>query len=145
MNDTNTKTISRRGQVTKETEDKELRTFINSESFEKDPLKQEKRKLFWSLSGILVKITNDESDTFAPTDRYGFTKRNQTTCTEDRHLSNQGKFSGMKLNMNQTEDNQNGEKSVGFDGIWYSNQEHEVHITRHNSTLSITSTENSDE
>lgn len=145
MNDTNTKSISRRGQVTKETEDKELRTFINSESFEKDPLKQEKRKLFWSLSGILVKITNDESDTFAPTDRYGFTKRNQTTCTEDRHLSNQGEFSGMKLNMNQTEDNQNGEKSVGFDGIWYSNQEHEVHITRHNSTPSITSTENSDE
>lgn len=122
VNNTNTTNSSRRRQVTKETEDKELRTnFINSESFEKDPLKQEKRKLFWSLSGSVVKKTNDESKTFAPTDRYGFTKRNQTTCTENRHLSNQGEFSGMKLNMNQTEDNQNGEKSVGFDGIWYSN------------------------
>lgn len=107
-----------------------------------DPLKQEKRKLFWSLSGILVKTDNDESDTFAPTDRHGFTKTNQTTYTEDKHLSNQGEFSVLKLTMNQTEDNQNGEKSVGFEGIRYSNQEHEVHTTRHNKT---NSTENSDE
>lgn len=142
MNDTNTKTISRRGHVNKDTDDKELRTFINSESFEKDPLKQEKRKLFWSLSGILVKTDNDESDTFAPTDRHGFTKTNQTTYTEDKHLSSQGEFSVLKLTMNQTEDNQNGEKSVGFEGIRYSNQEHEVHTTRHNKT---NSTENSDE
>lgn len=98
--------------------------------------------MFWSLSGILVKRYNDESDTSAPTDTHGFTKKNQTTCTEDRHLSNQGELSVMKLNMNQTEDNQNGEKSVGFDGIWYSNQEHEVHTTRYNKT---NSTENSDE
>lgn len=143
LNDTNTTNISLRGQVNKETDDKELRTnFINSEFFEKDPLNQEKRKLFWSLSGILVKRYNDESDTSAPTDTHGFTKKNQTTCTEDRHLSNQGELSVMKLNMNQTEDNQNGEKSVGFDGIWYSNQEHEVHTTRYNKT---NSTENSDE
>lgn len=143
LNDTNTTNISLRGQVNKETDDKELRTnFINSEFFEKDPLNQEKRKLFWSLSGILVKRYNDENDTSAPTDRHGFTKKNQTICTEDRHLSNQGELSVMKLNMNQTEDNQNGEKSVGFDGIWYSNQEHEVHTTRHNKT---NSTENSDE
>lgn len=146
MNDTNTKNISRRGQVNKDTDDKELRTnFIISESFEKDPLKQEKRKLLWSLSGSVVEKTNDESNTFAPTDRYEFTERNQTTCTENRHLSNQGEFSVMKLNTNQTEDNQNAEKSVGFDGIWYSNQEHKVNTTRHNSTQSITSTENSDE
>lgn len=126
MNDTNPKNISRRGQVNKETYDKDLRTnFINSEFFEMDPLNQEKRKLFWSLSGILVKTYNDESDTSAPTDRHD--------------------FSVTKLAMNQTEDNQNGEKSVGFDGIWYSNQEDEVHTTRHNSTPSITSTENSDE
>lgn len=143
LNDTNTTNISLRGQVNKETDDKELRTnFINSEFFEKDPLNQEKRKLFWSLSGILVKRYNDEYDTSAPTDRHGFTKKNQTICTEDRHLSNQGELSVMKLNMNQTEDNQNGEKSFGFDGIWYSNQEHEVHTTRHNKT---NSTENSDE
>lgn len=142
VNDTNTKTISRRGQVNKDTDDKELRTFINSESFEKDPLKEEKRKLFWSLSGILVKTNKDESDTFAPTDRHEFTKTNQTTYTEDKHLSNQGEFSVLKLTMNQTEDNQNGEKSVGFEGIRYSNQEHEVHTTRHNKT---NSTENSDE
>lgn len=143
LNDTNTTNISLRGQVNKETDDKELRTnFINSEFFEKDPLNQEKRKLFWSLSGILVKRYNDENDTSAPTDRHGFTKKNQTICTEDRHLSNQGELSVMKLNMNQTEDNQNGEKSFGFDGIWYSNQEHEVHTTRHNKT---NSTENSDE
>lgn len=146
VNDTNTKNISRRGQVNKDTDDKELRTnFIISESFEKDPLKQEKRKLLWSLSGSVVEKTNDESNTFAPTDRYEFTERNQTTCTENRHLSNQGEFSVMKLNTNQTEDNQNAEKSVGFDGIWYSNQEHKVNTTRHNSTQSITSTENSDE
>lgn len=144
-NDTNTKNMSRRGQVNKETDHKELRTnFSNSESFEKDPLNQEKRKLFWSLSGILVKTYKDESDTFAPTDRHGFTKRNQTTCTEDKHLSNQREFSVMKLTMNQTEDNQNGEKSVGFDSIRYINPEHEVHTTRYNSTSSITSTENSD-
>lgn len=142
VNDTNTKTISRRGQFNKYTDDKELRTFINSESFEKDPLKQEKRKLFWSLSGILVKTDNDESDTIAQTDRHGFTKTNQTTYTEDKHLSNQGEFSVLKLTMNQTEDNQNGEKSVGFEGIRYSNQEHEIHTTRHNKT---NSTENSDE
>lgn len=143
LNDTNTTNISLRGQVNKETDDKELRTnFINSEFFEKDPLNQEKRKLFWSLSGILVKRYNDENDTSAPTDRHGFTKKNQTICTEDRHLSNQGELSVMKLNMNQTEDNQNGENSFGFDGIWYSNQEHEVHTTRHNKT---NSTENSDE
>lgn len=98
--------------------------------------------MFWSLSGILVKRYNDENDTSAPTDRHGFTKKNQTICTEDRHLSNQGELSVMKLNMNQTEDKQNGEKSFGFDGIWYSNQEHEVHTTRHNKT---NSTENSDE
>lgn len=126
MNDTNPNNISRRGQVNKETYDKDLRTnFINSEFFEMDPLNQEKRKLFWSLSGILVKTYNDESDTSAPTDRHD--------------------FSVTKLALNQTEDNQNGEKSVGFDGIWYSNQKDEVHTTRHNSTPSITSTENSDE
>lgn len=131
VDNTITKNISRRGQVIKDTDDKELRTdFINS--FEKDSLKQEKRKLIWSLSGILVKTNNDESDTFAPTDRHGFTKTNQTTYTEDKHLSNQGEFSVLKLTMNQTEDNQNGEKSVGFEGIRYSNQEHEVHTTRHN-------------
>lgn len=131
VDNTITKNISRRGQVNKDTDDKELRTdFINS--FEKDSLKQEKRKLIWSLSGILVKTNNDESDTFAPTDRHGFTKTNQTTYTEDKHLSNQGEFSVLKLTMNQTEDNQNGEKSVGFEGIRYSNQEHEVHTTRHN-------------
>lgn len=146
VNDTNTTNISRRGQVNKETDDKELRTnFINSEFFDKGLLNQEKRKLFWSLSGILVKTYNDESDTSAPTDRHEFTERNQTTCTEDGYLSNQGDFSVTKLTMNQTEDNQNGEKSVGVDGIRYSKQELEVHTTRHNSTLSITSTENSDE
>lgn len=146
MNDTNTTNISRRGQVNKETDDKELRTnFINSESFEKEPLKQEKRKLLWSLSGCVVKKNNDEGNTLAPTDRYGFTKRNQTTCTEDRHLSNQGGVSVMKLKMNETEDNQNDEKSAGVDGIRYSNPEHEVRTTWHNSTSSITSTENSDE
>lgn len=142
MNDTITKNFSRRGQVNKDTDDKELRTdFINFESFEKDHLKQEKRKLFWSLSGILVKTYNDERDTSSQ----GFTKRNQTTCAEDKHLSNQGGCSVGKLTMNQAEDNQNGEKSVGFDGIWNSNQEHKVNTTRHNSTPSITSTENSDE
>lgn len=146
VNDTKTKNISRRGQVNKETDDKELRTnFINSESFEKYPLKQEKIKLLWSLSGRVVKKTNDESDTFAPTDRQEITKRNQTTCTEDRDLPNQRDFSVTKLTMNQTEDNQNGDKSVGVDGIRYSNPEHEVRTTWHHSTSSVTSTENSDE
>lgn len=80
-------------------------------SFEKDPLKKEKRKLYWSLSGSVVKKHSDESDTLVPTDRHGFTKRNQTTCTEDGYLSNQGEFSVMKSTMNQTEDNQNGQKN----------------------------------
>lgn len=146
VNDTITINNSRRGKVNQDTDGKELRTdFINSESFEKDPLKQEKRKLIWSLSGIVVKKNNDESDTFAPTDGHELTKRNQTTCTEDGYLSNQGDFSVTKLTMNQTEDNQNGEKSVGVDSILYSNPEHEVRTTWHNSTSSITSTENSDE
>lgn len=70
---------------------------------------EEKRKLYWSLSGSVVKKHSDESDTFVPTDRHEFTKRNQTTCTEDVYLSNQG-FSVMKSTMTQTEDNQNGKK-----------------------------------
>lgn len=146
VNDTITKNILRRGQVNKDTDGKELKTdFINSESFEKDPLKQDKKKLIWSLSGLRDKNKNDESDRLAPTDRHELTKMNQTTCTEDGYLSNQGDFSVTKLTMNQTEDNQNGEKSVGFDVIRYSNPEHEVRNTWHNSTSSITSTENSDE
>lgn len=131
-NDTKTKNISRRGQVNKETDDIELKiNFINSESFEKDHLMEEKRKLYWSLSGSVVKKHSDESDTFLP-----------TACTEDGYLSNQGEFSVMKSTMNQTEDNQNGEKTDRFDGIPYENPKHKVYNTRHNSTSSITSTEN---
>lgn len=101
MNDTITKNILRRGQVNKDTDGKELKTdFINSESFEKDPLKQDKKKLIWSLSGLRDKNKNDESDRLAPTDRHELTKMNQTTCTEDGYLSNQGDFSVTKLTMN---------------------------------------------
>lgn len=52
---------------------------------------EEKRKLYWSLSGSVVKKHSDESDTFLP-----------TTCTEDGYLSNQGEFSVMRSTMNQT-------------------------------------------
>lgn len=92
---------------------------------------EEKRKLYWSLSGSVVKKHSDESDTFLP-----------TACTEDGYLSNQGEFSVMKSTMNQTKDIQNGEKTDRFDGIRCENLEHKVYNTRHNSTSSITSTEN---
>lgn len=101
--------------------------------------------MYWRLTGSLVKINNDKSDTFALTDRHEFTKGNQTTCTEDEYVSKQGEFSVMKPTINQTVDNQNGEQSVGFEGNRYKNPEHEVHYTSHNSTSSNTSTENSDE
>lgn len=101
--------------------------------------------MFWRLTGSFVTKQNDANDTFELTDRQEFRKRNQTTCTEYRYVSKQGEFSVMKPTMNQTVDNQNGEKSVGFESNRYKNQGHEVHNTSHNSTSSITSTDIYDE
>lgn len=52
--------------------------------------------MYWRLTGSVVKINNDENDTFALTDRSEITKGNQTTCTEDGYVSKQGEFSVMK-------------------------------------------------
>lgn len=140
MDDTKTKNISHQGQVNYKTDDKEPKTIIMN-TFEKDPLKREKGKMYWNLTGSSIEINKYESNTFALTNRPKLTEKNQTTNTEDGYVSNQEEFSVMKPTMNQTVDDKKRGKSVGFEGNSYKNPEHEVHDTSQKSTSTITSTE----